>query len=491
MESTHSIGVVADTEFGAVRGTLDGSTNVWRGIRYAAPPLGELRFRAPQPPPLAGAIVDATAFGSQSPQPRSSVFSRPAAGRMHEDCLTVNVWSPSGGTSRKPVLFWIHGGDNLQGAANVRPFSGRSLAENGDVVVVSVTYRLGIPGFIDFSSFATRQQPFDSNLAVRDVIAALEWVQSNIAQFGGDPSRVTIGGESSGGSIVTTLLGVPTAAGLFHRAIAQSPPAVTAHSAADAANTARTVLAMLRVHPTDIHLLREKRSDALVAAAARLVAATRLSEATRPSEARTLLADAGTPFAAVVDGTLVPEHPLTALENGRAHRIPLVIGSNHDVATGLAAVLSSKHDGHATTTETDPRLAALAIADAHSRFAPVWLYRFDYTPLSRRAFGSRAPRSSELPYLWGALPRGPIARLEALASDSTAQRLSARFQHRWLSFAKLGIPTHAGGEPVWTSFDEHRATMIFDGQDALVDDLDAELRLQNDTARQSAGAPRH
>jgi len=409
---------------------------------------------------------------------------------MHEDCLTLNVWSPSGGASRKPVLFWIHGGDNLQGAANARPFSGRSLAENGDVVVVSVTYRLGIPGFVDFSSFATRQQPFDSNLAVRDVIAALEWVQSNIAQFGGDPGRVTIGGESSGGAIVTTLLTVPTAAGLFHRAIAQSPPAVTAQSASDAANTARTVLAMLRVHPTDIHQLREKPSDALVAAASRLVAATRLSEANPPSEASARAADSGMPFAAVVDGTLVSEHPLAALENGRAHRVPLVIGSNDDAATRIAAVMSTRHDGHATTPETDSRLATLAIADAHSRFAPVWLYRFDYAPPLRRAFGGRAPRSSELPYLWGALPRGPIARLETLATDSSAQRLSARLQHRWLSFAKLGIPTHAGGEPVWTSYDEHRATMIFDGQDALVNDLDAGLRLQKHAARQSAVAPR-
>ncbi|GAA3889401.1 carboxylesterase/lipase family protein [Leifsonia kafniensis] len=509
MESPHSIGVIADTEFGAVRGSLDGSTNVWRGIRYAAPPVGELRFRAPQPPSRSAAIIEATEFGPRSPQPRSSVLlSRSAAARLDEDCLTLNVWSPSGGAARKPVLFWIHGGDNLQGAAHEHPFSGRSLAERGDVVVVSVNYRLGILGFVDFSSFATREQPADSNLGLRDVIAALEWVQGNIAQFGGDPNRVTIGGESSGGDIVTTLLAVPTAAGLFHRAIAQSPSADSVHTAEHAANVASTVLAMLRVHPASLQRLRETPPGALIAAAGRLVAATRLSEATRSSDetrhfggarfsaATSAPTAARTPFAPVVDGTLVCEHPLTALQNGRAHRVPLLLGSNRDAATGIAAVISTSYEGHASAHtmahDRAARMPPLAIADAHSPFAPVWLYRFDYSPPVRKAFGSRAPRSSELPYLWGSLPRGPLPLLEALATDSAARRLSARVQHRWLSFAKLGIPTHAVGEPVWNSYDEHRATMIFDARDVLVNDLDAALRADGDsegnTARLPAGA---
>lgn len=501
LRSPHSIGVIADTEFGAVRGTLDGSTNVWRGIRYAAPPRGALRFRAPQPLAPTTALAGATDGDPLTTRPRASTFLRRTAEHLNEDCLFLTVWSPTGGASRKPVLFWIQSDETLRGAEAERPFSGRSLAENGDVVVVSVSSRLGVLGFADFSSFSTREHQFESNLAVRDVIAALEWVHGNIAQFGGDPSRVTIGGESSGADLVTTLLAVPTAAGLFHRAIAQSPSAVTAHSSEQAEGSAAMLLAMLRVHPSDVHRLRETPPAALLAAASRLIAATRLSEVTRSTEALRVGAEtissapapAGsrTPFAPVIDGSLVPEHPLTALQQGRAHRVPLVIGSNQDAETGIAAVMSAPHDGHLThhsDTRIDTRMPALAIAEAHSRFAPVWLYRFDYSPLWRRALGSAAPRSSELPYLWGALPRGPFAALDDLATRSAAKRLSARLQHRWMSFAKLGIPTHAAGETVWTSYDEHRATLVFDRQDSLVNDLDAPLRASEISPLRYAGA---
>ena len=497
MDTPHSIGVIADTEFGAVRGAIDGSTNVWRGIRYAAPPLRELRFRAPQPPPRTAGVVEATEFARKAPEARSSALRRRAALSGAEDCLTLDVWSPSGGASRKSVLIWLHGGDALRGTGSEPSFTGRSLAENGDVVVVSVNYRRGILGFVDFSSFATPSHPADSNLAVRDVIAALEWVQSNIAQFGGDPGRIALAGESSAGSIVTTLLAVPAARDLFHRAILQSPPPAAAHPPELAARIAATALAMLRIHPADLNRLREAPLPAVVAAQTRLVAATRLSLATSaPIEAPALFGPTpftATPFAPTIDGTLVREHPFTAIQSGRAHRVPLLIGSNRDALTGIAAVMSNGNDGHsqhATGQATASRMPAVAIADAHSPFAPVWLYRFDYSPPLRKAVGKAAPRSSELPYLWGTLPRGPLALCEALVTDSAASQLSARLQHRWLTFAKLGVPTPSAGEPVWNSYDEHRATMIFDTTDEQINDLDAALREGGDNVRHSAEALR-
>jgi len=218
---------IVDTDAGPVRGVDDGQVRVWKGLRYAAPPEGELRWRAPRPPEPWTEVADALEFGPISPQPKSPI-PLGAGTRVSEDCLFLNVWSPSGAgpEAAKPVMVWVHGGAYIFGAGSQPLYDGHVLASRGDVVVVTVNYRMGAFGFLDLSGF-DGPQTFDTNLGLHDVIRALEWVRDNIAGFGGDPSQVTLFGESAGAGIITTLLTAPAAAGLFSRAIAQSSPART------------------------------------------------------------------------------------------------------------------------------------------------------------------------------------------------------------------------------------------------------------------------
>ena len=231
---------VAETSYGPVLGTDDGRVKAWKGIRYAAPPVGDLRFRAPEPPERWTEVADATSFGPACPQP-SIPIPLDLGAPQSEDCLSLNIWAASDTQpgDRKPVLVWLHGGAYVLGSGSQPLYDGRRLAGSGDVVVVTVNYRIGALGFLDLSSFNTSRQRFDSNIGLRDVLAALGWVRDNISAFGGDPERVTLFGESAGAGIVTTLLAVPAAAGLFVGAIAQSSPATSVYDRGRARRVAR------------------------------------------------------------------------------------------------------------------------------------------------------------------------------------------------------------------------------------------------------------
>jgi para-nitrobenzyl esterase len=190
---------VVETSYGPVRGVDDGLVMVWKGLRYAAPPVGALRWRAPEPPQPWTDVADASTFGAVSPQPNSPI-PMGLGTRTDEDCLFANVWAPSGASpgDAKPVMVWVHGGAYIFGSGSQPLYDGRALASGGDVFVVTLNYRLGALGFLDLSSYSTEGQRFDSNLALRDVLLALHWVHDNIAAFGGDPDRVTLFGESAG-----------------------------------------------------------------------------------------------------------------------------------------------------------------------------------------------------------------------------------------------------------------------------------------------------
>ena len=221
--------LVVDTTHGPVRGVEEGTAvRVWKGIRYAAQPVGGLRFRAPAPPPRWTEVADATRFGPACPQPLFPNTPLDLGAAQGEDCLRLNVWAPPGADG-KPVMVWLHGGAYVLGSGSQALYDGRRLASSGDVVVVTVNYRVGALGFLDLSSFSTSRRQFDSNVGLRDVLAALGWVRDNIAAFGGDPRRVTLFGESAGAGIVTTLLACAAAEGLFARAIAQSSPATSVY----------------------------------------------------------------------------------------------------------------------------------------------------------------------------------------------------------------------------------------------------------------------
>src|SRR5215467_1686455 len=193
---------LVETVYGPVRGSGDGRVTAWKGVRYAASPTGDLRWRGPEPPARWTTVADASQFGPVCPQPVDPRIPIDLGAPQGDDCLTLNIWAPSNADGGKPVMVWIHGGAYVLGSANQPLYNGRVMAAGGDVVVVTVNYRLGAFGFLDLSSFSTPRRRFDSNLGLRDVLHALHWVRDNIAAFGGDPDRVTVCGESAGAGII-------------------------------------------------------------------------------------------------------------------------------------------------------------------------------------------------------------------------------------------------------------------------------------------------
>jgi para-nitrobenzyl esterase len=318
-----SDGPVVETTYGPVRGTDDGNVKAWQGIRYAAAPVGELRWRSPEPPQRWSEIADATTVGPVCPQFTDPRIPLDLGGPQGEDSLRLNIWAPSRAEpgDRKPVMVWAHGGAYVLGAANQSLYRGAVLAAEGDVVVVTINYRLGAFGFLDLSEFNTTSMRFDSNLGLRDVLAALGWVRDNIAAFGGDPGRVTLFAESAGVGIVTTLLTCPAAEGLFSAAIAQSSPVTSVYDAARSRGVARQVLERLNIDADDRGRL------AHVPIADILTASKDVFNAVPVQSPGTLA------FAPIVDGDLVPDYPVKLAREGRTHPVPLIIGTNkHEAA---------------------------------------------------------------------------------------------------------------------------------------------------------------
>ena len=227
-------GLIVETAAGEVRGVRERGIRAWRGIPYAAAPVGPRRFLAPAPAAGWGEVRDAARFGPVAPQNRHGQFIGAASHLPRsEDCLSVNVIAPdradaeaarSPGARGLPVMVFIHGGAYSVGSSREYPRQGERLVRRHGVVYVSLNYRLGALGWLDFRAYAGLGHPFDANAGLRDQVAALEWVRRNIAGFGGDPDRVTLFGESAGANSVTTLMAVPSAEGLFARAIAQLRP---------------------------------------------------------------------------------------------------------------------------------------------------------------------------------------------------------------------------------------------------------------------------
>ncbi len=510
---------VVETASGRVLGESAGPVSVWRGIPFAAPPVGELRGRAPQPVTPWGGVRDATRFGFIAPQDdqRTSGIMTGAGGpEQNEDCLNLNVWSPGapssvGGRPLRPVLVWFHGGANVSGASSVPDYDGASLSARGDLVVVTANYRLGALGFGDFSSFgrgASRagrsglagRDGFDSNVALRDAVAALEWVRVNIAAFGGDPTRVTIMGESAGAAMVTTLLATPAAAGLFRGAIAESPPVTTVYGRERSAARAREILDELGIETSEVARLREVPTSLIVRASSAVLARNARE---RPG---TLA------FGQVVDGSYLPQHPLDAFESGRTHAVPLLIGTNDDEST-----LFKRADPPLLPTSVDLMMKALENADdvsrhnilgtyprAHSSraaldFATNWtfrqpvlraagghaahaaraasdagtggrarrtvprahtfVYQYGFASRIERLLGLGATHGSEIPLVFGTLGE-PIGKLlGVLGPRRTIRRLSAEVQDAWIAFVRAGDPGTPGH--AWAPHHEGRSVHRF------------------------------
>jgi para-nitrobenzyl esterase len=488
---------VVETALGRLRGVERGGVLVFRGIPYARPPVGELRLRPPQEPEPWGGVRHATRAGRSAPQPRPLRLPGPFAGIMgggeqSEDCLTLNVWTPGVGGAPRPVLVWLHGGAFVMGAGTAPIYSGRRLARRGDVVVVTLNYRLGAFGYLQLGLVDGARAEDVVNLGVQDQIAALRFVRDHIAAFGGDPANVTVFGESAGAMSVGALLGAPAARPLFQRAILQSGAAHNVTSPELAARAAEALLRELGATPRDaLKTLREAPVEALLAAQMRASLALGLGHGTLP-------------WQPAVDGRVLPRQPLDAVARGEAKGIPVLVGTNRDewklftlfdrkarrldraaLRRRVARILPGKDDegvehaeralelygrvgddGAAGTPlalweafQTDRifRYPAARLAELQARHEPrTFHYLFDWTPrLARRRVG--ACHGLEIPFVFGTL-RHPVFRL-LVGGARDAGSLSRTLRDAWTTFARTGAPAAPGLDP-WPAYDaRRRATM--------------------------------
>ncbi len=487
-----------ETTHGRLQGVEEGGVRVFRGVPYASPPVGELRFAAPQPPLPWPGTRPALAFGPAAPQvPPASPVAGEVPAVQDEDCLTLNIWTPGTDQARRPVLVWVHGGGFTGGAGSLALYHGARLAERGDVVVVTFNYRLGILGFCAHPGLGSDDPASPrANWGLLDQVAALRWVNENIAAFGGDPDNVTVVGESAGGMSVCDLMVMPAAVGLFHRAVVQSGPPVAVSMAAAEARTAR-LLAVLGLARPDA--LREVPVAALLDAQARVLAG---GSAAAEADGGTGV-PAGLALAPVVDGTSLPEDPSAVFERGGSAPVPLLIGTNRDEAKlFLVADPQNRQPDEATVRRrldrafaaagvrrspervldayraarsargepTDPRelwsaietdrifrIGSLRAAQAHAQVAPTYSYLFTWeSPAMHGALG--ACHALEIPFVFGTLDAPGMDRFAGSGEDASA--LSQVMMDAWLAFARTGRPGHAA-LPTWPPYDSgRRATMV-------------------------------
>jgi len=489
---------IVEISSGSLRGVREGDLAVFRGIPYARPPLGALRFRAPEPPMAWTGVRDARAAGPACLQPPDLVSSMlgfetlPAS----EDCLTVNVWAPAADGARRPVLVWIHGGAFVVGSGSRRLTDAAALAQRGDAVVVSCNYRLGAFGFLYLGEHGGDALGAVPNAGLLDQIAALEWVRREIGAFGGDPDRVTVFGESAGAVSVAALLALPPARGLFRRAILQSGAANLVAPAARAAGVAAAVLRELGIEPPQLAALRDVSAARLLEAQIRVIMAP-------PRDA------GGLPFQPVVDGDVLPRDPFELVRDGGARDVAVLIGTTLDemklfdlmdpkareldddrllrrcertvgAARGRAAIdryraLRSER-GAATTApdlwsalESDRlmRAPAMRLAELQAAVQPaVYAYLFTWSsPFADGALG--ACHALDIPFVFGTLDEPRIAPFAGDGPD--AQRLAYQMQDAWIAFARGGDPNH-DGLPNWPRYERtRRSTMLLGRECGVVD----------------------
>jgi para-nitrobenzyl esterase len=462
----------------------DSAACVYKGIPYAAPPVGELRWRAPAPPRPRSGVFAASTFGASCPQDELLTSGGESAA-FSEDCLTLNIWRPQKpGTF--PVMVWIHGGAFREGAGTYQMYNGARLAAERDVVIVTLNYRIGALGFLALAELAA-EDPHHSagNYGILDQIQALHWVHDNIAGFGGDPGNVTIFGQSAGGMSVCTLLASPPAAGLFHRAIPMSGGCDMGVTLEEDVKKGEKFAAQMQCPGEDrLACLRQKPAEALVPKGGNLV----LQGVT----------GAAINFAPNVDGYVLTDNPINALRTGSFNRVPVMIGHTRDeirlytltipgvsllprfvIDKLLHRIFGSKIDEvmamYSYQDYQNPSRLLFAVAndafisqgyaaaEALASRTPVFLYRFDWdqTRLPRKM---GAFHGLDIPFVFGALDLDArIAKI--LAGKKTyikVRPLSEQMMSYYTNFARTGDP-NGPGLPVWPAYNqEGRERIHFD-----------------------------
>ena len=496
---------IASTASGKVQGLDKEGVLQFRGVRFGT----AQRFRAPEPAHPWDDVADATSFGPimpQNPSGLESMLGKSEATPTDEDALFLNVFTPGCDDARRPVLVWIHGGAFTAGAGSIPWYNGSNLARTGDVVVVTINYRLGAFGFLYLDQLLGSEFAGSANSGIRDQAAAIAWVRDNIANFGGDPDNITLFGESAGGMSIGTLLGVPGVPSMIRNAIPQSGAAENVRDADTAAEVAELMLTQLGLTTASADGLLEVSVDALLAAQA--AATTQLQAA----------GAARLPFAPAVDGVVLPDRPRTAVQNGAAAHVHLVVGTTADeyrlfsimdrakgpltpeVLRGRIAkvvgndraddAIAVYRDGrtsdedifNAFMTDWIFRIPAIRLAEAQSAHQPdTYSYLFTY---ASTAFGGAlgACHAVDVPFVFDNLDRGGVQALLGDFTDET-HRLAAATAGAWLATARTGAPSHEG-LPEWPRYSTSTRAVMELGvaQRALDDPGSAERQLWDSLA---------
>jgi para-nitrobenzyl esterase len=502
---------IVETTHGKVRGESVNGVNVFRGIPYGASTAGRNRFMPPVEPTSWAGVRDALSYGPSAPQnpstmrglvdPRSGFASFGDADGIaeSEDCLVLNIWTRGLGDGRKrPVMFWCHGGGFASSSGSPLIYSGTNLARRGDVVVVTVNHRLGALGYTFLASVGGGQFASSSNVGMLDLVAALKWVRDNIARFGGDAANVTIFGESGGGQKVSTLLAMPPATGLFHRAVIQSGPGFRMNETEHAGKVAAMFLDELGIG------IGIDRGEVQGAPVEKILAAQASVEKKLGRHIPGFIQG----FAPVVDGVTLRNHPFDPAAPEISADVPVIIGYNRTEMTLFVAAIAGafsldentlrKRAGYflgadaervievfraenlgATPSElmfligTEFPTAAFSrkIAERKTALgkAPGYLYRFDWeTPIMGGLL--KSPHALEIPFVFDNAGEPLAPRLTPEGAEVRA--LAAAMSARWIAFARTGDP-NPGEAPHWSPYTaSERATMIFNRQ----------CRIENDPA---------
>jgi len=489
---------IAATRSGKVDGVEHDGVLVFRGVPFAAPPVGPLRFLAPRREEPWDGVRDATHFApdiAQADLPIARMLGSNGSA-SNEDGLYLNVWTPACDDARRPVMVWIHGGAYVFGSGAMSWYDGTNFARHGDVVVVTINYRLGPLGFLHLADTFGPTVAGSGNAGILDQVAALEWVRESIAAFGGDPDNVTIFGESAGANSVGTLLAVPDARGLFHRAIAQSGAGAWVSTRERAATVAARLIDGLQVRPGDLHALQELAVGEILTA--------------RPDLSDEAVAGvAALAWQPVIDGDVLHGSPLEQIASGSADGVHLLTGTNqHEITLfqildptlaeldditivsrlrpyvsdpaallriyrNLTPAATAQELWSALATDGVFRIPAVRLAEAHGPHGNAWMYRFTWeTPV----FGGllRSTHALEIPFVFDTLDQPGADKLTGTGPERRA--IATEMHRAWIAFARTG-------DPGWPVYEEgRRATMRFDRQTEVLDDPDSAQRQAWNTA---------
>ena len=502
---------IIETTSGKLEGMKKKNGLAFRGIPFAKPPIGKLRFLPPQPPEPWSGLREAKAYGQAAPQHESGIEFMDAGVPLDEDCLYLNVYTPSTEGSR-PVLVWIHGGGFSLGSGSQKGYNTGTLSMKGDVVVVTINYRLGPLGYIYLAGHGGNDWGASANLGQLDQIAALKWVRDNIAGFGGDPNNVTIFGESAGSAAVAALLAMPDAKGLFHKAIGESGTANIVARPEFAAQLADKLLTQLNIPAHDSQKLQDKTWQEIIQASQEIMSQDTMGF--------------GNPmlsFWPVTDEKTLPQPPLRAVREGSAKGIPIIFGSNRDEAVFALAISGRKAEkmdeatltqrvemllrAHkdqagrvieiyrksrkernlpqenqnllfAIITDMQMRIPSIRLIEAqkkHETKAYNYLFCWELKSLKASIHGL------EIPFVFGTvgLADDKPDRIMDVRGEGV-EALSNHMMSAWVAFARTGDPSIPGLP--WAPYDSNRrATMIYDKVSELVDaPFDEELAAWDD-----------